>query len=117
MANNRYHKRRSWSTKNTRKRDEEISNRKGYPERDKSKIPFHYLAKKYKVTYHAIYRFAERVLNIDTYSIGFPEARQIAKTIQNSLPSEVISGAKYNILDNYFAIVSGDMVVTVVESK
>ena len=117
MANNRYHKRRIWSTKKIRKRDEEISNRIGYPERDKSKIPFHYLAKKYKVTYHAIYRFAERVLNIDTDSIGFPEARQIAKTIQGSLPNEIISGARYNIFDNYFAIIGNDMVITIIESK
>lgn len=115
MGHNRYHKRRAYGTKNYRKRDEEIASWTGFPERDHSKIPFHELAQKYKVTLHAVYRFAERILKIKEKEIEEEKMEQIAKTIVNSLPKKPMSGARYNIFDNYFAVVKGDMVVTIVE--
>jgi len=118
MANNRYHKRRSWSNKNIRKRDEEISSRNGYPERDKTKIPFHEFALKYNVTWHAIYRFAERILKINTKEITNDKIEFIANTIIGSLPDKpnnLIDGAKYIIFDDFKAVINNGMVITIIK--
>jgi hypothetical protein len=71
--------------------------------------------KNYNVSWHAIKRFAERILNIEPKELNKNKAIMIAKNIRDTLPKHLINEAKYNLIDNFYAVVNGGVVVTVVK--
>ena len=80
----------------------------------KNKIPFHEIAKKFQVSIHAAERYAERVFGMDKRDVTGEQIYMIAESIRSSLPEVLINEARYNIIDNYYAIVNNGMVVTII---
>jgi len=122
MANKKHHF-KVQGTKNTRDAEKRRHHEETKPNR---RIPFSdrevaktnsSLAEKYQVTWHAVQRYAERVLEISKYELDQTKTEMIAKMIRASLPDVIIDQAKYNIADNYYAVVNGDVVVTITKAK
>ena len=78
------------------------------------KVPTHEIATKFQVSIHAAERYAERVFGMDKRDLSGKQLYDIAKSIRDTLPKIIINEAKYNIIDNYYAVVNNNMVVTIV---
>ena len=123
MGNNKYHY-KNYGTKNKRQAEKNRKNRELNPS---NKIPFdekvglipeHDLAQEYQVTIHAIRRYTERVLGLDpNIKLDKKETYMIAKAIRISLPEHLINEAKYNLFDDYYAVVNGGLIVTIVKAN
>ena len=81
---------------------------------NKNKIPYHEIAKKFQVSIHAAERYAERVFGMNKRDISGQQLYMIAESIRNSLPAVLINEARYNVVDNYYAIVNNGMIVTII---
>ncbi len=82
---------------------------------DKCRIPTHEIAQEFQVSIHAAERYAERVFGMDKRDLNNKQIYAIAKSIRESLPESLLNEAKYNIVDNYYAIVNNGMIVTIVQ--
>jgi len=123
MSSNRYHKRSDYGTKKKREHNKKVDKDSKVEPRHKSyesksrEVPEHELAKKYNVTWHAVKRYAERILEISSKGLGSDKINMIAKAIRDSLPEHIISETKYNMFDDYYAVVNNGMIVTIVNTK
>ena len=120
---NRLHKRSSWGTKGKREHDKRVEAREArppkhttYESKRKGPIPEHDIAVKYNCTWHAVRRYAERIFGMTEDEAKYMDQEkgiQIARSIRETLPEHILSETRYNILDNYYAVVNGGMIVTI----
>ena len=81
---------------------------------DKLRRPDHEIAQKFQVTIHAAERYAERIFGMNKRDLDGEQLYKIAKAIRESLPSVILNEARYNVVDNYYAIVNNGMIVTII---
>ena len=81
---------------------------------DKLRMPSHEIAQKLQVSIHAAERYAERIFGMNKRDLDGEQLYKIAKAIRESLPSVMLNEARYNVVDNYYAIVNNGMVVTII---
>ena len=121
MSSNRYHKRSDYGTKSKREHNKKVDKDSKVEPRHKSyesksrEVPEHELARKYNVTWHAVKRYAERILDINIHTLNSQKIIMIAKAIRESVPEHMLSETRYNIFDDYYAVVNNGMIVTIVK--
>jgi len=120
MSNNKYHyvnhgtKNKRESEKRKKERESKPNNKTPF-ESKRGLIPEHDLATEYQVTWHAVKRYAERIFKMDPRDLDKNKTHGIAKLIRDSLPTHMLNETRYNLVDNYYAVVNGGMVVTVIK--
>ena len=79
-------------------------------------VPNHDLAKRFQVSTHAAERYAERVFGLKPRDVSREQLYKIAKAIRETLPEFLINEARYNIVDNFYAVVNNGLIVTVIQA-
>jgi len=79
--------------------------------------PNHSIAEEFQVSLHAVYRFAERVLDKTSRDLNHEDVIFIAKTIRESLPTHMLNETEYLIMDDLWAVVNSDLIVTVIDKS
>ena len=79
------------------------------------KASSHTMANKLQVSTHAVNRFAERILDIDRKSIDRKKLWSIAKVLRSYLPDNLINESKMHPFDNFYAVINGGIIVTIIE--
>ncbi len=126
MSNRRHHRSTdSYGTKVKRDKEKRIKKEKergpvktSFESKRSDLVPEHYLAKEYNCTWHAVVRYAERIFGMSNYKarrLDPTQSEQIAKSIRESLPKILINETKYNLVDNYYAVVNNNMIITIVK--
>jgi len=77
----------------------------------------HRMAKELQVSMHAAYRFAERVLDTDISKSSNAKIWKIAEILRSYLPKNLINESRMFLFDDFYAVINGNIVVTVVEKK
>jgi len=120
MANSKHHfkvygERKKHKDNATQKSKRKVTSKRPYAEHiDKRGRPDHELARKFQVSIHAVERYAERIFGLNKRDLSGEQAYSIAKAIRESLPDKLINEAKYNVVDNYYALVNNGIIVTIV---
>ena len=79
------------------------------------KVSTHTMADKLQVSTHAVNRFAERILDIDKKSIDRKKLWSIAKILRSYLPDNLINESRMHLFDNFYAVINGGIIVTIIE--
>ena len=77
----------------------------------------HRMVKELQVSIHAAHRFAERVLEADTHSMSKDKVWKIAEVLRSYLPENLINESRMCLFDDFYAVINGNIVVTVVKKK
>ena len=77
----------------------------------------HRLVKKYQCSLHAAYRFAERVLHEDIKKLEKDKIWSIGKYLRSCLPTHLINESKMHMFDNYYAVINGGVIVTIIDKS
>ena len=80
-------------------------------------ISAHRMVKELQVSIHAAHRFAERVLEVDTHEMSRAKVWKIAEMLRSYLPENLINESRMCLFDDFYAVINGNIVVTVVKKK
>ena len=75
------------------------------------------MAKELQVSIHAAHRFAERVLGVDTTNMSKSKTWKIAELLRSHLPKNLVNQSRMYLFDDFYAVINGDVVVTIVRKK
>ncbi len=86
-------------------------------ERDGNMETHHRLVQKYQCSLHAAYRFAERVLHEDIKKLEKDKIWSIGKYLRSCLPTHLINESKMHMFDDYYAVINGNVIVTIIDKS
>jgi len=77
----------------------------------------HEMVRELQVSIHAVNRFAERVLEINSYTMSRTEIWKIARGLRSYLTDNLINESRMLLFDNFYAVINGNIIVTIIKKN